>query len=111
MSSQSQTYDAEALLDAIDAMQTAMTNFCERLRALVQQPQPPKFDPNDPRYKMANRALTDAGVEMVYGMFDTGQTRFAVKKAMDISFGAADYRYKLWQKMGGRNRKKAGAGG
>ena len=105
MSGQSPTYDPQAMLSAIGAMQAAMTNFCDQLRALV-QPQPPKFDPNDPRYKMPNRALTDAGAEMVYQLFDGGKTRFAVKKAMDISFGAADYRHKVWERIGGRNRRK-----
>jgi hypothetical protein len=105
MPSQSATYDARAMLDAIDAAQAAMSNFFDRMRALV-QPQPAMFDPNDARYKLPNRTLTDEGAELVYELFDSGKTRFAVKKTMDISFGAADYRFKLWQRMGGQNRPK-----
>jgi hypothetical protein len=104
MSAQSPAYDPQAMLAAIDAAQAAMTNFFERMRALV-KPQQPNFNPNDPRYKLPNGTLTEEGVRIVYEMFDSGQTRFGVKKAMDISFGAADYRYKLWQGMGGPNRK------
>ncbi len=109
MTVSSPSYDARAVLDAIDVLQAAI----DRLRALVQPPQAAlrrrrrvllDFDPNDPRYKMPNGTLTNEGAEMVYEMFDSGKTRFAVKKEMKISFGAANYRYQKWQELGGENR-------
>jgi hypothetical protein len=91
------------VLDAIDALQAAV----DRVRALVNPPQEPAaFDPNDPRFKMANGTLTDEGAAKVYELFDAGKTRFAVKKAMNISFGAATYRFQKWQELGGKNRTK-----
>src|SRR5277367_1187874 len=101
MTASSPPYDARAVLDAIDVLQAGI----DRLRTLVQPAlRAAAFDPNDPRFKLPNGTLTDAGAEKVYEMFDANKTRFAVKKVMDVSFGAANYRYQKWQELGGKNR-------
>jgi DNA-binding NarL/FixJ family response regulator len=50
--------------------------------------------------------LTPRGVEVCYRLFDRGLSRYAVARAMDISFGAATHRQAAWRKAGGVNRTK-----
>jgi hypothetical protein len=50
--------------------------------------------------------LNERGEEICYRLFDAGETIYAVACAMGISFAAAKYRLKRWQKTGGRNRVK-----
>ncbi len=91
----------EAILSLIDTIQDQL----QRLRGLV-QPQAMEFDPKDPRNKLPDGKLTPRGVEVCYRLFDAGQTRYAVKEAIGISYGAATHRLGAWQKAGGRNRDK-----
>jgi hypothetical protein len=50
--------------------------------------------------------LTRRGTEICYRLFDAGKTRYAVSELMNISFGAANHRYKAWEKAGGNNRTR-----
>jgi hypothetical protein len=76
---------------------------------------PPKaeldaIDPKDPRNKYevgGLMKLTPQGEEVCYRLFDKGKTRYAVATAMDLSFGAASHRQKVWAKLGGVNRKRS----
>jgi hypothetical protein len=80
-----------------------------QLRALL-EPQSDERDPQDPRNKTPDGKLTERGVAVCYHLFDQDKTRYAVSHAMDISFGAATYRYNAWQKAGGKKRQKIVAG-
>ena len=91
----------KAVLDLINSIQGQL----ERLRGMV-QPQTIEFDPKDPRNKLPDGKLTPRGVEICYRLFDKGQTRYAVKEAMGISFMAATYRHNAWVKAGGAKRQK-----
>ncbi len=91
----------QALLELIDSIQGQL----ERLRGLV-LPQAEEFDPKDPRNKLPDGKLTPRGVEVCYRLFDAGRTRYAVKEAMAISYGAATHRLEAWKKSGGINREK-----
>jgi len=67
------------------------------------------FDPKDPANKYLVGGLekfTERGVEICYRLFDIGKTRYAVSELMDISFGAANHRFKAWEKAGGIGRTK-----
>lgn len=90
-----------AILDLIDFIQ----DHVERLRGLVQPPAM-EFDPKDPRNKLPDGKLTPRGVEICYRLFDQGKTRYAVKEALNISYGAATHRLDAWQKAGGPTRVK-----
>jgi hypothetical protein len=91
----------KAILHLIDSIQDQL----ERLRGLV-QPQAMEFDPKDPRNKLPDGKLTPRGVEICYRFFDLGKTRYAVKEALNISYGAATHRLEAWQKAGGATREK-----
>jgi hypothetical protein len=91
----------EAILSLIDTIEDQL----QRLRGLV-QPQAMEFDPKDPRNKLPDGKLTPRGVEVCYHLFDIGKTRYAVKEAMGISYGAATHRLDAWQKAGGSKREK-----
>jgi hypothetical protein len=64
-----------------------------------------ELDPKSPLNKLGVN-LTKRGVEVCYRMFDAGKTRYAVKEAMNISYGAATHRYHAWEKLGGKNRQR-----
>ena len=64
-----------------------------------------KLDPGNPLNK-SGQFLTKRGVEVCYRLFDMGKPRYAVKKAMGISYGAATHRFYAWEKLGGKNRKR-----
>lgn len=91
----------KAILHLIDSIQDQL----ERLRGLV-QPQAMEFDPKDPRNKLPDGKLTPRGVEICYRLFDLGKTRYAVKEALNISYGAATHRLDAWHKAGGTTREK-----
>ena len=93
--------NSKPALDLIDTIQADLN----RLRGLI-QPQSQEFDPKDPRNKSADGKLTPRGVEICYRLFDTGKTRYAVARAMRISFAAASHRLNAWHKVGGPDRKK-----
>lgn len=94
-------FNPQPALRVIDNMQVEL----ERLRGLL-EPRSPEFDPGDPRNKAADGKLTPRGVEICYRLFDKGETRYAVSRAMSISFGAASHRQTAWRKAGGVSRKK-----
>ena len=102
MASRSLTFDPKPALAVIDSIQADL----DRLRGLVQPQRPTELDPADPSNKTADGKLTPRGEEICYRMFDAGKTRYAVHEAMSISFGAANYRFDRWQKLGGANRRK-----
>ena len=52
----------------------------------------------DPRNKTSDGKLTSRGVAVCYGLFKEGKTRYAVAKAMNISFGAATHRLHVLKK-------------
>ena len=92
----------KAILERITTIRAQL----DQLEALV-SPSASDFDPKDPRNKLSDGKLSDRGVEVCYRLFDNGLTRYAVKEAMNISFGAATYRFEAWQKLGGVNRTKS----
>jgi hypothetical protein len=94
-------FDPEPALTLIASIQADL----DRLRGLV-QPRTSEFDPKDSRNKTADGKLTARGEAVCYSLFDAGKTRYAVHEAMGISFGAANYRFGRWQKLGGTSRKK-----
>jgi hypothetical protein len=61
--------------------------------------------PRDPRNKTGLN-LTPRGAEVCYRFFDQAKTPYAVGNLLDISFGAAKYRFEKWLKAGGKNRVK-----
>ncbi|MDW9386673.1 hypothetical protein GOA99_18645 [Sinorhizobium meliloti] len=101
----------KALNDIASALERALAGITT-LRSLFSpedQKQEANFDPKDPRNKYeigGLMKLTDRGIEICYRLFDAGKTRYAVKELRDISFGAADHRFKAWEKAGGVNREK-----
>ncbi|WSH19058.1 hypothetical protein U8Q07_14940 [Rhizobium ruizarguesonis] len=100
----------KALDDIASALERALTGITT-LRSLLSpdETNEREFDPRDPRNKYeigGLMKLTERGIEICYRLFDAGKTRYAVKELMDISFGAADHRFKAWEKAGGVNRKK-----
>ncbi|WP_429819068.1 hypothetical protein [Ensifer sp. B1-9] len=101
----------KALDDIASALERALAGITT-LRSLFSpddKKQESDFDPKDPRNKYeigGLMKLTDRGIEICYRLFDAGKTRYAVKELMDISFGAADHRFKAWEKAGGVNREK-----
>lgn len=96
-----ETANRSEALSLIDTIQDQLN----RLRGLL-LPTTYDFDPRDPLNKLPDGKLTSRGVETCYRLFDSGKTRYAVKEAMDISFGAATHRFHAWQKIGGSNREK-----
>ena len=70
------------------------------------EPRSPEFDPMDPRNKTADGKFSPRGVEICYRLFDKGATRYAVSRAMNISFRAASHRLAAWKKAGGADRTK-----
>jgi len=102
MATRSPAFDPKPALTLIDSIQADLN----RLRGLVQAQRPAELDPADPNNKTADGKLTPRGEETCYRMFDSGKTRYAVHEAMSISFGAANYRFDRWQKLGGVNRPK-----
>jgi len=107
-------YDAVAVGKTLDditsGLERVLTGIAS-LRALLS----PKdaaaivFNPKDPanKYEIGGlEKLTERGIEICYRLFDAGKSRYAVSELMDISFGAANHRFKTWEKAGGLNRVK-----
>lgn len=89
------------MLDLIASIEADLA----RLKAMIEQPQP--LDPADPQNKTPEGKLTAEGVECCYRMFDEGQSRYTVARAMKISFAAATHRFNAWRKAGGEKRAAA----
>lgn len=94
--------DPKLVLELIERLQADL----DRLKSMVE---PPKedFDPADPRNKTVDGKLTPDGVECCYRMFDEGQSRYSVARAMKISFAAATHRLNSWRKAGAEKRSRA----
>jgi hypothetical protein len=110
-------YNQAAVVEALDNITEGFTRLINGFNTLKTLLVPDAmamsgttdFDPKDPANKFgAGKAmkLTTQGVEICYRLFDAGNTRYAVSMMMDISFGAADHRYKAWKKLGGVSRIK-----
>jgi len=92
--------EAEGVLDLVAAVRKNL----DRIEAIL-KPKKDDLDPANPLNK-SGQHLTTRGVEVCYRLFDAGKSRYAVKKAMNISYGAATHRYYAWEKLGGKNRKR-----
>jgi hypothetical protein len=90
--------------DAIQLVLSRMKTDIELIERIVSSRAAPLPDPRDPRNKNGVN-LSPQGVELCYRMFDQGMTRYAVKEAFGISFGAADYRHRKWLAAGGASRR------
>lgn len=88
--------DVRANLDRIEALLQPSVNIAEA----------DDLDPKNPLNKNGVN-LSPRGIEVAYRMFDAGRTRYAVKEALDISYGAATHRFHAWEKVGGKNRMKS----
>ncbi len=104
------TDEVVAAIDTITGGLEKMLAGLTTLRELVsRQGEPTELDPRHPRNKHevgGLQKLTPRGAEICYRLFDRGLSRYAVAQAMNISFGAANHRYRTWQKAGGKERKK-----
>ena len=89
-------------------IQAARENL-DRIEAAISPAAPEKedddLDPASPLNKSA-QFLTKRGIEVCYRLFDRGDTRYAVKEAMKISYGAATHRFHAWEKLGGKDRDR-----
>lgn len=98
----------EAKVNATQSAVQAAQSSIQSLKAVVAGLMPADplagIAPGDPRNKLADKKLSDRGIEVCYRLFDAGKTRYAVAELMDISFSAANYRYDIWTHAGGRNR-------
>ncbi|UVC08670.1 hypothetical protein IHQ71_26670 [Rhizobium sp. TH2] len=111
---QSHTYDVKSVGETLDGITQALERVLAGISALRTQlrsekPLDMSFDPKDPanKYEVGGlEKLTSRGIEICYRLFDAGKTRYAVAELMDISFGAANHRFKAWEKVGGANRTK-----
>ena len=96
------SFDPKPVLDLIASIEADL----QRLRTMLEVP-PEEFDPANPHNKTAEGKLTPEGVACCYRMFDEGQSRYSVARAMKISFGAATQRFIAWRKAGGEKRVRA----
>jgi hypothetical protein len=55
---------------------------------------------------VAERSQTPRGINLNHSLSLLGKTRYAVKEALDISYGAATHRLDAWRKAGGATREK-----
>lgn len=79
----------------------------DRIEALLTQtdPKSDQLDPQSPLNKNGVN-LSPRGIEVCYRLFDEGKTRYAVKRLLGISYGAATHRFHAWEKLGGKKRKR-----
>ncbi len=86
-------------------LQEARANL-DRIETLLRPDGNVEADDLDPKspFNKTGVNLTPRGIEVAYRMFDAGRTRYAVKEALDISYGAATHRFHAWEKAGGKNR-------
>lgn len=102
MTAKKKPFDPKPVLELIASIEADLA----RLKAMVQPPLE-KFDPANPHNKTSDGKLSADGVECCYRMFDEGQSRYSVARAMKISFAAATHRFNAWRKAGGAKRKMA----
>jgi hypothetical protein len=79
----------------------------ERIEAII-SPSPARDDELDPKNPVNKIGvnLSPRGIEVCYRLFDQGKPRYAVKKLLGISYGAATHRYHAWEKLGGKTRER-----
>jgi hypothetical protein len=94
--------------DGIIALLQLVREHLDRIEAMLRPKSNGASDNLDPKNPLNKSGLnlTARGVEVCYRLFDKGMTRYAVKKAMDISYGAATHRHHAWEKHGGKNRER-----
>jgi hypothetical protein len=95
-------------MDKLQAFVQAARENLDRIEAVLRPASSsvePELDPKSPLNKSGVN-LTARGIEVCYRLFDAGKTRYAVKEAMEISYGAATHRFHAWEKLGGKNRKR-----
>ncbi len=88
-------------------IQAARENL-DRIEAEISPTEPEEDDALDPASPLnkSGQFLTERGVEVCYRLFDRGDTRYAVKEAMKITYGAATHRFHAWEKLGGKDRER-----
>lgn len=96
--------DIQNAIVQIETIEAELARLKSRFVAAI-EPQADDLSPRSPLNKNGER-LTARGIEVCYRLFDMGKTRYAVKEAMDISYGAATHRYHAWKDLGGINRPK-----
>ena len=87
-------------------VQAARENL-DRIEGLLTQTNS-KNDDLDPQSPLNKNGvnLSPRGIEVCYRFFDQGKTRYAVKRLLGISYGAATHRFHAWEKLGGKKRKR-----
>ncbi|MDA9491889.1 hypothetical protein XI08_23075 [Bradyrhizobium sp. CCBAU 11361] len=65
-----------------------------------------EYDPYHLRNHFEDKRLTKRGVEICYRLFDLGRSEMAVAHLMRLSLLAVRMRKKMWDKLGGKSRKK-----
>jgi hypothetical protein len=94
--------DIKPVLELIASIEADL----QRLKAMLEVPHE-ALDPANPHNKTTEGKLTPDGVECCYRMFDAGESRYSVARAMKISFAAATHRFNAWSKAGGIKRNMA----
>jgi len=98
------TGDIKVLYSCLQALRLNLDRI-DAILGPVKSDEVAKLDPGNPRNK-SGQFLTERGIEVCYRLFDMGKPRYAVKKVMGISYGAATHRFHAWEKLGGKNRKR-----
>ena len=96
--------DAKAIYSCVQSVRLLLDRI-DTILGPAKYDEMAKLDPGNPLNK-SGQLLTKRGVEVCYRLFDMGKPRYAVKKAMGISYGAATHRFHAWEKLGGKNRKR-----
>ncbi|MEA2861133.1 MAG: hypothetical protein QOC72_3172 [Methylobacteriaceae bacterium] len=104
---------AQTLENIIEGLERTATG-CRTLKSLLPDPErkmAPNLDPKDPANKFevgGLMKLTPRGVDVCNHLFEIGLSRYAVARAMGISFGAANHRFQTWKKRGGVEKRSSG---
>ena len=102
MTAEKKPLDTKPILELIESIEADL----QRLKAMLEV-SPTPFDPANPHNKTTDGKLTVEGVECCYRMFDAGESRYSVARAMKISFAAATHRFNAWRSAGGMKRNLA----
>lgn len=99
---QTPDFDPTPVLELVASIEADLQRLKGMLELHVEQ-----FDPANPHNKTGDGKLTPDGVECCYRMFDEGNSRYSVARAMKISFAAATHRFNAWRKAGGEKRVRS----
>ena len=102
MTEKKKPLDIKPVLELIASIEADL----QRLKAMLEVPHE-ALDLANPHNKTTEGKLTPDGVECCYRMFDAGESRYSVARAMKISFAAATHRFNAWSKAGGMKRNMA----